>query len=209
MRLYTIGHSTRTLDEFVNALRSFGVSTLADIRKVPRSRHVPQFNHESLSRTLPRHGIRYRHIQALGGLRKPRADSQNTAWRNASFRGFADYMETPEFASALEELRALSRDMGPVAVMCAEAVPWRCHRSLVADALTARGDTVIHIMAPGKGSPHSLPPWAQVDGGRVTYPGPPPEPRRAPASRPRRSPARGRRRRSRGDTAPRPPAAPY
>ncbi len=205
MQLYTIGHSTRTLDEFVDALRSFGVRTLADIRTVPRSRHVPQFNRESLSRTLPRRGIAYRHIKALGGLRKPRADSRNTAWRNAGFRGFADYMETPEFSSALAELRALAREEGPVAVMCAEAVPWRCHRSLVADALLAGGDTVVDIMAPGKGTPHALTPWAHVDGGRVTYPGPPAPSR---ASRPRRPPRPERPRGSRGGTAPRPPAAP-
>lgn len=173
MQFYTIGHSTRTLDELVSALRSFGVQTLVDIRTVPRSRHVPQFNQETLSRTLPGRGIRYRHIKALGGLRKPRADSRNTAWRNASFRGFADYMGTPEFSSALEEVRALARERGPVALMCAEAVPWRCHRSLVADALIARGDTVIDIMAPGKGAPHVLTPWAKVNGGNVTYPGPP------------------------------------
>ncbi len=177
MQFYTIGHSTRTLDELVSALRSFGVQTLVDIRAVPRSRHVPQSNQETLSRTLPKYGIRYRHIKALGGLRKPRADSQNTAWRNASFRGFADYMETPAFATALEEVRALSRESGPVALMCAEAVPWRCHRSLVADALIARGDTVIDIMGSEKGVPHALTPWAKVNGGRVSYPGPLPETR--------------------------------
>jgi len=182
MRFYTIGHSTRTLDELVEALKSFGVRTLVDIRTVPRSRHVPQFNRESLRQTLPRRRIRYRHLPALGGLRKPRAGSENTAWRNASFRGFADYMGTPEFSGGLDELRSLSREAGPVAVMCAEAVPWRCHRSLVADALAARGDTVVHIMAPGKGNPHKVTPWAKVDGTRVTYPGPPPLPRK-PAAR--------------------------
>jgi uncharacterized protein (DUF488 family) len=181
MQFYTIGHSTRTLDELVRALRSFGVRTLVDIRTVPRSRHVPQFNQETLSQTLPERGIAYRHVKALGGLRKPRADSRHTAWRNASFRGFADYMESPEFRAALEEVRALARESGPVALMCAEAVPWRCHRSLVADALIARGDTVIDIMAPEKGVPHALTPWAKVDGGRVSYPGPPPP----PAIRPR------------------------
>jgi len=157
MRLYTIGHSTRTLDDLVAALRSFGVRLLVDIRTVPRSRHTPQFNREALSRRLPRRGIRYRHLPGLGGLRKPRADSTNTAWRNASFRGFADYMETPEFAAALAELRALARDDGPAAIMCAEAVPWRCHRSLVADALVARGDAVLHIMGPEKAHPHAHP----------------------------------------------------
>jgi len=179
MRLYTIGHSTRTLDEFVDALRRFGVRTLVDIRTVPRSRHVPQFNREALSRSLPRRGIRYRHLAALGGLRKPSADSSNTAWRNASFRGFADYMATPEFADALRALRRVAREEGPVAVMCAEAVPWRCHRSLVADALVARKDAVVHIMGPDSGRPHAPTPWAVVDGTTVTYPGPPPERRAA------------------------------
>jgi uncharacterized protein (DUF488 family) len=173
MRFYTIGHSTRTLDQLVEALRTFGVRTLVDIRTVPRSRHVPQFDRQSLTRALPRRRIRYRHLAALGGLRKARADSINTAWRNASFRGFADYMGTAEFAGALEELRVLAREAGPVAVMCAEAVPWRCHRSLVADALVARGEEVMHIMGPGKGHPHELTPWARAEGGRVTYPGPP------------------------------------
>lgn len=186
MRIFTIGHSTRSFDELVAALRGFGVRTLVDIRTVPRSRHVPQFNAETLRRTLPNRRIRYRHVRALGGLRKARADSTNTAWRNASFRGFADYMETPEFAEAVDGLRALSREAGPVAIMCAEAVPWRCHRSLVADALAARGDEVVHIMGPGTGRLHSLTPWARVAGGRVTYPGPPPPPARAtrrPSSR--------------------------
>jgi uncharacterized protein (DUF488 family) len=169
MRIYTIGHSTRSLDELVEALRSFGVRTLVDIRTVPRSRHVPQFNAEHLRRALPNRRIRYRHMKTLGGLRKPRADSRNTAWRNAGFRGFADYMETPEFAEALDRLRVLSRDAGPLAIMCAEAVPWRCHRSLVADALIAHGDEVVDIMGPGKGKPHAMTPWAEIEDHRVSY----------------------------------------
>ena len=168
MRLYSIGHSTRTFDELVAALRSFGIRTLVDIRTMPRSRHTPQFNREALTRRLPRRGIRYVHLPGLGGLRKPRADSTNTAWRNTGFRGFADYMQTPEFAAALEGLRALAEEGGPLAFMCAEAVPWRCHRSLVADALTARGDEVYDIMAPDRASLHALTPWARVDGHRVT-----------------------------------------
>ena len=172
MRLYTIGHSTRTLDEIVDALRSFGIRLLVDIRTLPRSRRTPQFNREALTAALPSRGIRYSHLGALGGLRKPRPDSRNTAWRNASFRGFADYMETPAFAEGLRELRALAGDAGPTAFMCAEAVPWRCHRLLVADALTARGDVVLHIMGPGKAQPHALTPWARVDGDRVAYPDP-------------------------------------
>ena len=174
MRIYTIGHSTRPFDELVEALRSFGVRTLVDIRTVPRSRHVPQFNAETLRRTLANRRIRYRHMKGLGGLRRPRADSINTAWRNTGFRGFADYMETPEFAEALRALRALARTAGPVAIMCAEAVPWRCHRSLVADALVAHGDEVVDIMGPGKGRPHALAPWARVENTRVSYPGPAP-----------------------------------
>jgi uncharacterized protein (DUF488 family) len=172
MRIYTIGHSTRSFDELVEALRSFGVRTLVDIRTVPRSRHVPQFNTEMLRRTLANRRIRYRHMKALGGLRRPRADSTNTSWRNTGFRGFADYMETPEFAEALRALRALARQAGPVAIMCAEAVPWRCHRSLVADALVAHGDEVVDIMGPGKGKPHALTPWARVENAHVSYPGP-------------------------------------
>lgn len=189
MRLYTIGHSTRTLDQLVEILRSFGVDLLVDIRTIPRSRHTPQFNREALSTELPRQGIGYKHMQALGGLRKPRPDSRNTAWRNASFRGFADYMESPGFAAALDELRALAGNAGAVAIMCAEAVPWRCHRSLVADALTARGDTVLHLMGPDKAQPHALTPFARVDGDRVTYPGEAPtEPSREmpPRTAPRR-----------------------
>jgi uncharacterized protein (DUF488 family) len=188
MRLYTIGHSTRTLDELVETLRSVGVDLLVDIRAIPRSRHTPQFNRESLSTELPRRGIRYQHMQALGGLRKPRPDSRNTAWRNASFRGFADYMESPEFAAALDELRALAGDGRSAAIMCAEAVPWRCHRSLVADALTSHGDTVLHLMGPNKAQPHALTPFARVEGGRVTYPGDPERGRReSDASRARSS----------------------
>jgi uncharacterized protein (DUF488 family) len=182
MRIFTIGHSTHTLEELVEALKSFGVRTLVDIRTVPRSRRVPHFNKGSLAQTLPRRGLRYRHLKALGGLRRPRPNSVNTAWRNPGFRGFADYLETEEFKEALEELRTLARREGPVAIMCAEAVPWRCHRSLVADVLTARGDTVLHIMAPGRASRHTLTPWARVEGQRVWYPGP--SPGDAPAQEP-------------------------
>jgi len=194
MRLYTIGHSTRPFDDLVAALQSFGVLLLVDIRTVPRSRHAPQFNREALSRHLSRRGIRYRHMAGLGGLRKPRADSTNTAWRNAGFRGFADYMETPEFPAALEALRTLARDEGPAAIMCAEAVPWRCHRSLVADALTALGDEVLHIMGPGNAHPHALTPWAQIDGGRISYRGAPDRVRAGRSAVPgSRAPAVGRR----------------
>jgi len=168
-RLYTIGHSTRTLDEFVALLRTFGVSVLADIRTIPRSRHNPQFNGDSLRSSLRSRSIRYVHLAALGGLRHARKDSPNMGWRNASFRGYADYMLTADFEAGLEELRSLTED-GTVALMCAEAVPWRCHRSLVADALTARGMHLEHITSASRSTPHRLTPFAKVDGTRVTYP---------------------------------------
>ncbi len=170
VRVYTVGHSTRSLDELIALLRAFDVSILADIRTVPRSRRNPQFNTDTLASALPRRRLRYVHLARLGGLRRPRRDSPNTGWRNESFRGFADHMQTPDFESGLAELRALARE-GTVAVMCAEAVPWRCHRSLVADALAARGATVQHITGPSSASPHRMTPFAAVRDGRVTYPG--------------------------------------
>ena len=170
VRLYTVGHSTRSLDELVALLRSFEVSILADVRTVPRSRHNPQFNREALRSALRRRRLRYVHLPALGGLRHARRDSPNTGWRNAGFRGFADYMLTPDFEAGLAELRALAAE-GTVALMCAEAVPWRCHRSLIADALTVRGARVEHITAAGRAFPHRLTPFAQVEGLHITYPG--------------------------------------
>lgn len=171
--ILTIGHSTRTLDELVDALRSFDVEVLADIRTIRRSRHNPQFDEESLSQGLGSAGIRYAPLAALGGLRHPRKDSPNAGWRNASFRGFADYMQTVGFEEGLEELRTLANGRR-VAIMCAEAVPWRCHRSLVGDALVARGARVRHIMAPSKSTPHRMTRFARVSEGDVTYPGEPP-----------------------------------
>src|SRR5262249_11384807 len=141
VRLYTIGHSTRTVEELVGLLRAAGASILADIRSIPRSRHNPQFEQEALRSALSRRGIRYVHLPALGGLRRALKDSPNAGWRNASFRGYADYMQTADFERGLSELEALTAE-GTVALMCAEAVPWRCHRSLVADALTIRGAQV-------------------------------------------------------------------
>ena len=167
--IYTIGHSTRSIDELVEALASFGVQVLADIRTVPRSRHNPQFNAETLARSLDDRGIRYVALPKLGGLRRPRKDSPNGAWRNASFRGYADYMLTPQFEAGLDELAAAAAGE-PTAIMCAEAVHWRCHRSLVADALVARGATVEHISAPGRSTLHSLAPFARVEGTRLLYP---------------------------------------
>lgn len=167
--IMTIGHSTRALEDFIDLLHAHGVRRVVDIRTVPRSRHNPQFNRETLPKRLHAARIHYRHLKALGGLRHARKDSTNTGWRNASFRGFADYMQTPEFESGLDQLIALAKDE-PTAIMCAEAVPWRCHRSLVADALTARKIAVEHIMSATRRDLHELTPFARVEGRRVTYP---------------------------------------
>lgn len=169
VRLYTIGHSTRTFEELVALLQAFGVSILADIRTIPRSRHNPQFNGAALGWALRSRHLRYVHLAELGGLRRVRRDSPNAGWRNASFRGFADYMLTDDFDAGLAKLRGLTTE-GTVALMCAEAVPWRCHRSLVADALTVRGARVEHITSPTRSSPHQLTSFAHVEGTRVTYP---------------------------------------
>ena len=165
----TIGHSTRPLEEFLELLKTHGVTELIDVRTVPRSRHNPQFNKESLPDALQSAGLSYRHMPGLGGLRRPRPDSPNGAWRNLSFRGYADYMQTPEFAENLDELMTEARRKR-VAIMCAEAVPWRCHRSLIADALAVRGFEVEHIMSATRTDPHTLRPWAVVKGKRITYP---------------------------------------
>jgi uncharacterized protein (DUF488 family) len=169
--LLTVGHSTRNIDEFIDIIRVHGVQLLGDVRTLPKSRHNPQFNRENLPRSLATAGIDYRHLPGLGGLRHPRKDSHNTGWRNDSFRGYADYMETPEFDRSLNELIALAAGRR-VAIMCAESVPWRCHRSMIADALTARGIEVRHIMSAAKADPHKLTSFARVKEGRVTYPPP-------------------------------------
>ena len=166
----TIGHSTRPLEEFLHLLDAHGVKRLVDVRTVPRSRHNPQFNKESLPEALKRVGISYTHMPSLGGLRHARKDSINLGWRNAGFRGFADYMQTAEFAKALSGLIEVA-EKERVAIMCAEAVPWRCHRSLVADALLARGVRVEEISSVTRTQPHKLTPFAHVFGGEVTYPG--------------------------------------
>jgi uncharacterized protein (DUF488 family) len=171
--VYTIGHSTRTQQDLIDLLRRYGVVTLVDIRTVPRSRTNPQFNRDVLAEAMPEAGIRYVHRAQLGGLRKGMGDaSPNKGWRNLSFRGYADYMQTTEFAEGLEELRALTA-AGPVALMCAEAVPWRCHRSLVADALLVRGVPSRDIQSLTRAEPHKLTSFAVVDGLTITYP---PEP---------------------------------
>jgi uncharacterized protein (DUF488 family) len=165
----TIGHSTRPIEEFIGLLKENEIGLLLDIRTVPRSRHNPQYNRDSLPDTLAAEGINYRHVAGLGGLRHPKPDSPNSGWRNTSFRGYADYMQTPEFIANVDEVAALSRSVGLV-LMCAESVPWRCHRSMVADALVVRGIPVEHIMGPGKRNPHKLTPFAHVEGARITYP---------------------------------------
>jgi uncharacterized protein (DUF488 family) len=165
----TIGHSTRTFEAFLRLLQSHGAEQVVDVRTIPRSRRNPQFNRETLPDTLKAAGIGCEHLAGLGGLRHARADSVNTGWRNASFRGFADYMQTPEFAESLEALIALAKKKR-IALMCAEAVPWRCHRSLIADALMVRGIKVEHILSGVRLQDHSLTPFAQVEGVRITYP---------------------------------------
>jgi len=175
MRVLAIGHSTLPIEEFLHLLVSNGVRALADVRTVPRSRHNPQFEQAALRDAVEREGIGYRHLPRLGGFRKPRPDSPNAGWRNASFRGYADYMLTEEFEAGLGELRALA-EPGAVALMCAEAVPWRCHRSLIADALLARGARAEHVTGPGRTRPHELTAFARIDGERVSYP---PDPARS------------------------------
>jgi uncharacterized protein (DUF488 family) len=165
-----VGHSNRTIEVFVALLTAHGVTRLVDVRSVPRSRHNPQFDADALPATLAAAGIAHTSMKALGGLRTPRPDSLNRAWRNDSFRGYADYMQTAAFAEALDALIACERAGDRVAIMCAEAVPWRCHRSLIADALLARGIAVDHIMSEAEARPHALPPFARVAGTRVTYP---------------------------------------
>ncbi len=167
--LFTIGHSTRSFDEFVALLRAWRIELLADVRTAPHSRRNPQFNTEVLAADLPTVGIGYVRVSELGGWRRPRAGSPNTGWRHASFRGYADYMLTAPFAAALDNLIALGRQHR-VAVMCAEAVPWRCHRSLIADALVTRGCAARHILSATKADPHRMTPFAHIEDGVITYP---------------------------------------
>jgi uncharacterized protein (DUF488 family) len=179
----TIGHSTRSSDEFIRLLRAHGVGRVIDIRTMPRSGHNPQFNSGLLSRALRHAGMRYTHLPGLGGLRHPRRHSANSGWRNAGFRGYADYMQTAAFRRSLDRCIGLAKK-SPVALMCAEAVPWRCHRSLVADALIVRGLTVSEITSGVRARPHSLTPWAEVNGVQITYPD-------SPAARESRHPGPG------------------
>lgn len=168
--IYTIGHSTHPIEEFIRILNAYGIHEVVDVRTIPKSRHNPQFNEENLRDELGKHNIEYVQLEGLGGLRHAAKISINTAWKNASFRGYADYMQTPGFARAVNELIDLGKEKR-IAVMCAEAVPWRCHRSLIGDALLARNIKVEDIMNEKTSKPHRLTPWAKVDGNRVTYPG--------------------------------------
>jgi uncharacterized protein (DUF488 family) len=165
----TIGHSTRPIKEFIHLLKAHQVKRLVDVRTVPRSRHNPQFNRGELSRALHSSRLHYRYMPGLGGFRHALRDSLNTGWHNASFRGFADYMQTTEFRNNLDKLTCLAKSER-IAIMCAEAVPWRCHRSLIADALLARGVEVREISSATRTQLHTLTPWGKITGMQVTYP---------------------------------------
>lgn len=167
--IFTIGHSTLPIHQFIATLKTYGIERLVDIRTIPRSRRNPQFESSALANSLRSDGIQYVHLSGLGGLRHPRKDSPNTGWRNENFRGYADYMQTQAFENELETLINLSRE-SRLAIMCAEAVPWRCHRSLVSDALIARGITVIDILTESSYRPHKLTAFAHVNGTQITYP---------------------------------------
>jgi len=186
MRIWTIGHSTRTIDDFISLLKENEIDLLADVRAWPSSKRYPHFNKDVLGESLNVHGIRYEHFPELGGKRKSKPDSRNTAWRNASFRGYADYMETEQFQKGIERLLAFVTNDGfgsrrnkgdesedvtscAVAIMCAEAVWWRCHRSLIADYLKARGVEVLHILGANKVDPHPYTPAARIVNGELSY----------------------------------------
>jgi uncharacterized protein (DUF488 family) len=171
LTIWTVGHSTRPISKFTDILRAHEIGLLVDVRTIPRSRYNPQFNANSLAESLKEAGLVCLHMPALGGLRKARKDSINNGWRNASFRGYADYMRTDKFQRALEELMAYGTGTR-TAIMCAEAVPWRCHRSLIADALVARGWEVRHILSQVKADEHRLTPFAVIDGDTLVYPQP-------------------------------------
>ena len=167
--ILTIGYSTRALDEFADLLKTYGVTLVVDVRSVPRSRHNPQFAKETLPNFLKLAGVKYVHMPTIGGLRRPKPDSINTAWRNKSFRGYADYMQTKEFTENLLNLIALAKE-NRLVIMCAEALPWRCHRSLIADALLIRSVKVEHILTKDNIVPHRLSEWAHIEGTKITYP---------------------------------------
>jgi uncharacterized protein (DUF488 family) len=168
-RIWTIGHSTRNIDGFISLLEENGIKLLADVRSWPGSKRYPHFNKEALAKSLREHAIRYEHFPELGGRRKPKKDSRNTVWRNASFRGYADYMETEQFHKGVERLLALAREAGPAAIMCAEAVWWRCHRSLISDYLKARGIEIMHILDTSKIEAHPFTSAAHIVDGALSY----------------------------------------
>ncbi len=168
-KIYTIGHTTRSIEEFVNVLKHYNVEIVVDIRTVPKSRHNPQFEGLNLENSLEHEGISYIHIRELGGLRNPKRDSNNMEWRNTSFRGYADHMETEEFKNGVEMLKKIAEQHVTV-IMCAEAVPWKCHRNLIADALTVEGWEVEHIMTETASNKHKLTEFLKVVDGRLTYP---------------------------------------
>jgi uncharacterized protein (DUF488 family) len=168
-KIWTIGHSTRTSEEFIALLEENGIKLVADVRLLPGSKRYPQFNSDALQHSLGERDIRYEHFRELGGRRKAHPDSHNTAWRNESFRGYADYMETEEFRCGIERLTELTNEVGPAALMCAEAVWWRCHRAVVSDFLKARGIEVVHILAPHKTEPHPFTSAARLIDGQLSY----------------------------------------
>ena len=187
--IFTIGHSTREIGDFIRLLKAHGVERVIDVRTIPRSRHNPQFNRGHLSPVLHRARMHYTHMLGLGGLRRARGDSANMAWRNASFRGYADYMQTAAFAENLDRCIAFAK-RERVVLMCAEAVPWRCHRSLIADALLARGIEAREITSGVRARPHSLTLWARVTGTQVTYPAAPTQPLQSGIGRRHQAPGR-------------------
>jgi uncharacterized protein (DUF488 family) len=170
LTIFTVGHSTRTLSQFLKLLKAYGVRRIADVRSIPRSRHTPQFNQARLAKKLRGAGIAYIHLKKLGGRRHTTKASVNLGWRNASFRGFADHMQTAEFTAGIQQLVTLARKRA-TAIMCAEAVPWRCHRSLIGDALLLRGIRVVDLFSATNSRPHQLTPFAKHRGLQITYPG--------------------------------------
>jgi uncharacterized protein (DUF488 family) len=169
VKIWTIGHSTRALDSFIAALQAHEIKALADVRSLPGSRRYPQFNKEALAQSLSERGIRYEHFPELGGRRKAKPDSKNTAWRNDSFRGYADHMETEEFQRGVARLVDLANEAGPTAIMCAEAVWWRCHRALISDFLKAHRAEVLHIFDENKAEPHPFTSAAKIVDGKLSY----------------------------------------
>ena len=168
-RIWTIGHSTRKIDDFISILEAQRIKLIVDVRLLPGSKRYPQFNQDALAKSLSENGISYEHFPELGGRRKPKPDSRNSAWRNESFRGYADHMETEEFSKGIDRLIDLAEKIGPTAIMCAEAVWWRCHRALISDFLKARGVEIVHIMDARKTEPHPFTSVARIVNGQLTY----------------------------------------